>query len=225
MNLKYYLRGLGIGIFVTALIMGVAVKSHPQTMTESEIRAEAEKLGMVDGRSVLQETTEQNVEKEVEVEVVENNDEDVESVSVNSVVSDNTSEVDDSVTDDESKSDGTQNPDENQNLETENDDELKNEDSEDAGQKSEDSTVDQTEDTQDALNTESSRKTVTITIYSGDGSQTVSKRLKEAGIVEDAREYDRYLCENGYERRLRVGNFEIPVDASDEEIAKIITGR
>ena len=223
MNLKYYLRGLGIGIFVTALIMGVAVKSHPQTMTESEIRAEAEKLGMVDGRSVLQETTEQNVEKEVEV--VENNDEDVESVSVNSVVSDNTSEVDDSVTDDESKSDGTQNSDENQNLETENDDELKNEKLEDAGQKSEESTVDQTEDTQDALNTESSRKTVTITIYSGDGSQTVSKRLKEAGIVEDAREYDRYLCENGYERRLRVGNFEIPVDASDEEIAKIITGR
>ena len=67
MKLRYYLRGLGIGIFVTALIMGVTVKSHPQKMSESEIRAEAAKLGMVDGRNVLQETTEQSEQSDMEV--------------------------------------------------------------------------------------------------------------------------------------------------------------
>ena len=76
MKLRYYLRGLGIGIFVTALIMGVTVKSHPQKMSESEIRAEAAKLGMVDGRNVLQETTEQS--EQSDMEVAEESDEDEE---------------------------------------------------------------------------------------------------------------------------------------------------
>lgn len=67
--------------------------------------------------------------------------------------------------------------------------------------------------------------TVTITIRDGDNSYSVSKSLEEAGLVESADAYDSYLCNNGYSRGIRSGDYEIPTGAGEEEIAKIITGR
>ena len=55
MKLKYYLRGLGIGIAVTALVMGLAlgkVKNNT-TMTDEEIKQRAAQLGMVEEDKTL----------------------------------------------------------------------------------------------------------------------------------------------------------------------------
>ena len=52
MKLKYYMRGLGIGIAVTALIMGLSSGAKSE-MTNAEIMARAEQLGMVSGNRVL----------------------------------------------------------------------------------------------------------------------------------------------------------------------------
>ena len=42
MKLKYYLRGLGIGIAVTALVMGLALAGNTkQSMTDEEIKERA----------------------------------------------------------------------------------------------------------------------------------------------------------------------------------------
>ena len=47
MKLKYQMRGLGIGIMVTALLMGVAMeKGIP--LSDAEIKAKALELGMVE---------------------------------------------------------------------------------------------------------------------------------------------------------------------------------
>ena len=51
MKLKSYMRGLGIGIVVTALIMGIATKDG-RPMTDAEIKAAAAKLGMVESNSL-----------------------------------------------------------------------------------------------------------------------------------------------------------------------------
>ena len=48
MKLKYYLRGLGIGILVTAVIMGVTQGSRKETLSDREIRKRAAALGMVE---------------------------------------------------------------------------------------------------------------------------------------------------------------------------------
>lgn len=48
MKLKYYLRGLGIGILVTAVIMGVTQGSRKETLSDREIRERATALGMVE---------------------------------------------------------------------------------------------------------------------------------------------------------------------------------
>lgn len=47
MKLRYYLRGLGIGIIVTAVIMGVALDGKRE-LTDDEIRARAAELGMIE---------------------------------------------------------------------------------------------------------------------------------------------------------------------------------
>ncbi len=48
MKLKYYLRGLGIGIICTAIIMGIALSGNKkETMTDTEIIERARILGMV----------------------------------------------------------------------------------------------------------------------------------------------------------------------------------
>ena len=51
MKLKMYMRGLGIGIMVTALIMGIATKDG-RPLTDAEIKAAAAKLGMVDSNAL-----------------------------------------------------------------------------------------------------------------------------------------------------------------------------
>ena len=64
-----------------------------------------------------------------------------------------------------------------------------------------------------------------ITIVSGDSSYRVAQKLADAGIVSSASSYDLFLCNNGYDRYIRTGNFTIPAGSSDLEIAKMITGR
>ena len=64
-----------------------------------------------------------------------------------------------------------------------------------------------------------------ITIVSGMWSDKVAQELQKLGLIQDAEDFDKYLIKNGYAERIRVGTFEIPTDASYEQIAKIITGR
>ena len=37
MNLKYYLRGLGLGIVMTAIIVGISARGKDKSLTEEEI--------------------------------------------------------------------------------------------------------------------------------------------------------------------------------------------
>ena len=47
MKLKYYLRGLGIGIIVTTVILAVSFSKKEIKMSDEEIMARAAQLGMV----------------------------------------------------------------------------------------------------------------------------------------------------------------------------------
>lgn len=48
MKLKYYLRGMGIGVIITTLILMVAFHLHQnEPLSDDEIRARAEQMGMV----------------------------------------------------------------------------------------------------------------------------------------------------------------------------------
>ena len=64
-----------------------------------------------------------------------------------------------------------------------------------------------------------------ITIVSGMWSDRVARELQAIGAVEDAADFDQFLVKNGYANRIVVGTFEIPANASYEQIARIITTR
>lgn len=57
MKLKYYLRGMGIGIILTAIVMGFALGGRKATISDAEVIERAKTLGMIDPNSgVLSQT-------------------------------------------------------------------------------------------------------------------------------------------------------------------------
>lgn len=65
--------------------------------------------------------------------------------------------------------------------------------------------------------------TVTLVIRRGESSITVSKSLQELGLVEDYKDYDKFLCDGGYDHYISAGIYEIPINSSYEEIVRIIS--
>ena len=90
-------------------------------------------------------------------------------------------------------------------------------------------TTDKTEQTQSSTEADAGnalpQTTIEINIVRGDDSGTVARKLQNAGMVESATEYDAYLMQHGYDKKIRVGKVEIPVDATWQEIAEYISGR
>lgn len=196
MKLKYYMRGLGIGIVVTALLMGVALSGRKEKMTDDEIRARAAELGMVEEESgVLADDLGKEEPEEAE-----------ETGQAENVVSGN-------------KSPETE-------IGTEAGTEPEETDKEDA--EPEDTTGTESDRAEEAVSGETAEKadqteSYIIKVNSGDGSRSVANRLQEAGIIEDAAAFDVFLCQNGYDKRIAAGEHEIPVGATNEEIAEALT--
>lgn len=192
MKLKYYLRGLGIGILVTALIMGISAGRQKQ-MSDEEVRARARELGMVESTTLSNLGLQSNKE----------------------------TATGDSI---EEKTDETKNetePTDSKMVETESEDYHTTE------TEPTDSEVVETEPAGPSFDETVSDdvKVVTITIASGESSVTVSNSLEKAGLVESASSYDKFLCANGYDKKIITGTYHIPMGSSHEDIAKVITGK
>ena len=81
---------------------------------------------------------------------------------------------------------------------------------------------DDTSTSQNADNT--TGETVKVEVKSGMSSESVSLAVKNAGLVDNDTEFNKYLCENGYDKRLRVGTFDIPSGSDFETISKYLCG-
>ena len=84
-----------------------------------------------------------------------------------------------------------------------------------------DSVVEETEAVETASEEfdENETEIIQIEVCSGEYSDTVARKLAEAGIVSDAREFDRFLCANGYDCHIKVGSFEFSQGMTDVEVA------
>lgn len=65
--------------------------------------------------------------------------------------------------------------------------------------------------------------TVTVVISQGDSSDTVARKLHSAGLVDSAGEFDAFLIQHGYDKKMRAGTKNIKKDASWQEIAEQIS--
>ncbi|MCR5755385.1 MAG: hypothetical protein K6G30_11330 [Acetatifactor sp.] len=195
MRLKYQMRGLGIGMTLVALLW--AFSPNPsEGLSDSEIISRAKELGMIEsGSRVLSELTEPETQP-VE-ETMENPEEEpVEETMENS------------------------------------EEEPVKETTEELEEEPEELSEKVVEEEQETLPEEESpeeespeEEVVTITVKSGSGSESVSRSLADAGLVADAKAYDKFLCDNNYSKSIRVGTFQIQMGSTEEEIAKIITGK
>ncbi len=72
---------------------------------------------------------------------------------------------------------------------------------------------------------EASGETVEIVIESGDDSGTVSRKLQNAGVIQNASEFDAFLMQHGYDKKISTGKKVIGVADTWQEIADKISRR
>ena len=70
---------------------------------------------------------------------------------------------------------------------------------------------------------EASGETVEIVIESGDDSGTVSRKLQNAGVIQNASEFDAFLMQHGYDKKISTGKKVIGVADTWQEIADKIS--
>ena len=208
MKLKYYLRGLGIGIVVTALLMGYSNKNRaaePKAEVATEETAGdllADRNGEATTEEVIEQSTVENVT--VETDSAETSEEETSQEETASELESSTQEAE-TITETESVTET-----ETESVQAE-------------------ETTDKKEQTQSSMEADAGnallQTTIEINIVRGDDSGTVARKLQNAGMVESATEYDAYLMQHGYDKKIRVGKVEIPVDATWQEIAEYISGK
>ncbi len=249
MKLRYYMRGLGIGILVTAILMAVTIHGKTERLTDEQIIERAEALGMEMKYSsdVLADTVSENAAGSTETglsdQVKEETslanqlaaEEKTENPLLNMDTENKPASEDDEKTDSLQQDIYHEDPDAAERTEAKDaqTDSSSEEDAkaENAADAQDESTADDTEQTDAAGNSDAADaqamagSTKEITVSSGDGSDTVAGKLYEAGLVSDAAAYDKYLCQNGYDKKICTGVKVIPAGASDAEIAKILTTR
>ena len=275
MGLRLYLRGLGIGIVVTALLMGYTLGGKKE-LSDAEIISRAESLGMVEESKVLvqpQEKEEQDdvaadpgsagtdaPEKDESSPIIVTGERDLPKESENEVTDAAKDETDNTGSDKEAGNEpeketqepetsgegvngestkelsvsgavkGAEEPGETETSKTKSDTDNKAE--ADTGTKTEtetgtgSDTGTKTEtETGTGSDTGTKSKVITVTIKKGSDSLAAAKELERAGIIENAAAFDGYLVSKKLDRLISSGSFKIPDGASDQEIARIITGR
>lgn len=213
MKLKYYLRGLGIGIAVTTLVFGLS--GRKESLTDEEIKARAAELGMVEN-TLLSDLK----ENESLTELASEEQSITEEPSITAESESETAESEETETETAET--------ETEALETETSEtEAETPEMEPGTTKSEVAEAAAAESDQEpeeiVSKPEETVKMIPFTIRSGETSWPVAQRIQEAGLVKDARAFDNFLCDSGYSRYLRAGSYQIPVGASEEEIAKILS--
>ena len=68
----------------------------------------------------------------------------------------------------------------------------------------------------------SASDTVSISILSSDSTIAVAQKLYQAGLVDSDTEFQSYISNKGKENSLKSGTFQIPKNATDEQILNII---
>lgn len=226
MKLKYYLRGLGIGIMVTAAIMGISNRNAVKT-AKAEVAAMYEQSAdetSTQEESSAAETTEQSTSEPVivrdeqkESEIAQVLDEAVKNEQGKEPESENESESVDNAQSESEDSDKADTDDNKQNDKNTVSDAL-TDNSGLSGNKDDDADMAGNGDTVNGNG-------ISITISKGDDSGTAARKLYNAGLIENAAEYDAFLMQHGYDKKLSTGVKVIYPDDTWQEMAEKLVSK
>jgi hypothetical protein len=244
MKLKYYMRGLGIGILITTIVLSIGGKK--EKITDEEIMARAKELGMVMTKDDTDDNLEEVLEKSLgkpdsETDEVENNKDVNEQVDTNEQAdADEQIDVDEPVETDE-QVDADEIPDSDMKSDTNEEqgvDESINEgfnsgtdtteDTSEPIEENNDMDIDDITETTDEDTTGSvtdeQASQITFTIIKGMSSRQVSELLVQKGLIKDALDFDNYIKRQGKASVIRIGTYTLPKDADYQTILKAIAG-
>lgn len=215
MNLKYYVRGIGVGILFSAVVMSVAFHGSSRNgLSDEQIIARAKELGMVESSTVnsLDDLLATPTPTEIPQENGTEESDEAEEVPVTDDKKDDISEApensDDSKTDDKNGTDAITDDNSAQTGETG----TENTSEANGTSKNDSDTPEE--------NTEDTAKEIVIT--EGMSSEKVTRILKENGIIEDAGAFNQYLIINNYSRKIRVGTYHIKPYTTYKDITDMI---
>ena len=246
MKLKYYLRGIGIGVILTAIVMGFALGGRKTTMSDAEVIERAKELGMTDG-GVLSDTVNEGdaVEEsntsssdqaldEVGKEISKEIDEEFASASESASFLASKEEEGKTQEAKEEKPVTEASVEASKELssgKTETKVEEKKEETKEEVAESESTeqvqevakAEEKPAETTDNNQTSVTGTTKTVTIPGGKSSDAVAQILYEAGVIDNAVSFNRYLIDKGLDRIIRSGTRTFPAGSSYEDVAYIIT--
>lgn len=232
MRLKYFLRGLGIGIIVTTIILAISHNAG-RRMSDSEVIGRAKELGMAYTTAAQENSTESATETtETETDTTEpvttgqESTTDTEAGSTAetesseaSTTAQETTGVRETTTQQETT---TQETTIQETTTTRAAQESTTETTHEASTTEAETTQAENESTETEASTVI---TYTLTIASGMSSNTVCDILKKNGIIADSGDFDRFLVSSGYADRIRVGSFEVNSGMSYDELAAAFCSR
>lgn len=221
MKLKYYLRGLGIGIAVTALLMGYSGQSGQNPTASDKVQSASEKKTLKEAET---QTMTDALESETKQMTV------TQMMTEENPTSEQTEELSSEEAELSSEDLAEQNHENIQEKASAMQDEAEQMKAESEQMKSE---VNELQSEQEELKSSAelssepadmtTKRPVSIVVSRGDGSGTVARKLELAGIVENASEFDAYLMQHGYDKKITVGTHTVIPGSSWNEIAKKIT--
>jgi len=198
MKLKYYLRGTGVGIILTAIVFSIA--NPRQELSVDEIIRRATGLGMV------------------------MKDED--NPSLDKLINEMKPSAAEAVTTQDSE--GTDNVDTEATVTAAPDDNMQPEDLEDIDEKNYEDKLAQHEPENEAVEDlqpeeEIEVEEISFTIERGMSSIAVANLLEKIGLVDDADSFNEYIVAQGKAAVIRTGSFSLPKGSSYQEIMDVIT--
>ena len=208
MKLRYQMRGLGIGIIVTALLMGV-VKGEKVPLSDAEKKVRAMELGMVESDSLrLSDIPNMSAPSEGQQEPGGEDGIPEGDIAVPEGEEDGLDNAESGEGEEVSEPEGSQGED------------VGDEQSADGGETDSASGAND----EQAGGPAAGEGLVTVVIEEGVTSYSVCQLLEELGLIEDADSLDFYICSNNYSRSIQEGTYEISKGTDEEEIVRIIMG-
>lgn len=213
MRMKYYLRGMGIGVMGTVLIFMVALIFYKPNLSDDDVIKRAEALGMVmaDDKGTISEA--QSAEDESD-DVLHFGDD--EAAPADTEVAANDTDANSDTASSDAAPQMTNKPEYTVPL---------SEDVEDANATTASDNGSSGNVASADSSSSASQNAGKITIAGGESSETISQKLYKADLIDNADDFNSYLVSHGYDRTLQNGEFSIPEGSTYEDISKIITGK
>lgn len=213
MNLKYYLRGLGLGIIVTAVIMGIAAGRNKESLSDAEIKERAKELGMVEQSGVLSELeggTEAEAGSPLKTKTPAEDTAASPAAAQTALPAKEAAlpSAEPKASEMPKKSEAPKNSPTPVST---------------TAPAASPKPVSSPKPKPTASLQQEASSTVSIEIKSGESSTTVCRKLEEAGLIASAADFDVFLYQHGYDKKMKVGVHEIPVGAEPETIAELLT--